>query len=291
MTFRPARLNRCISSSAPFRRVTLRSCGLLEFVQIASAGYGQLIHLRLDREGIRACNGLGNFDVPIAEWNIAMMVNLARNLRGMIRNQESAVWDRSAVFQKEIRGSVLGIWGYGGIGRETARLAKTLGLRVHVMTRGGIRPRREMLIESTELAIRTAFCPTRSLRLGRRLSFYPRWTSWSGDAAYQEQRGNHRGKRIARAASNGFLAEPGPWTAGSGAGIAQSPPGSLDCRGCARYSLRLSTGAQPPVMAFPQCDSDATHFGFGPESAVSRSHLGHLCAECRALAFGQVFVE
>ena len=72
-----------------------------------------------------------------------MMVNLARNLRGMIRNQESAVWDRSAVFQREIRGSVLGIWGYGGIGRETARLAKALGLRVHVMTRRGIKPRRD----------------------------------------------------------------------------------------------------------------------------------------------------
>jgi phosphoglycerate dehydrogenase-like enzyme len=84
---------------------------------------------------------LGNFDVPIADWNIAMMVNLTRNLRGMIRNQESGVWDRSAVFQKEIRGAVLGIWGYGGIGRETARLAKALGLQVHVMTRGGVTTR------------------------------------------------------------------------------------------------------------------------------------------------------
>src|SRR5262245_1812607 len=124
-----------------------RNLGLmqaLEFVQIASAGYGQLIHLQLDRKGIRACNGLGNFDVPIAEWNIAMMVNLARNLRGMIRNQDCAVWDRSAVFQKEIRGSVLGIWGYGGIGRETARLGKAMGLQVHVMTRGGVNARRDI---------------------------------------------------------------------------------------------------------------------------------------------------
>ena len=116
----------------------------LEFIQIASAGYGQLMHLGLERKGIRACNGLGNFDVPIAEWNLAMMVNLARNLRGMIRNQESGVWDRSAVFQKEIRGSVVGIWGYGGIGRETARLAKALGLQVHAMTRGGVHPRRDV---------------------------------------------------------------------------------------------------------------------------------------------------
>jgi len=29
----------------------------------------------------------------------------------------------------------VGIWGYGGIGRETARLARAMGLRVHVMSR------------------------------------------------------------------------------------------------------------------------------------------------------------
>lgn len=116
----------------------------LKLIQIASAGYSQLFGLGLAEQGIRACNGRGNFDVPIAEWNIAMMVALARNLREMIRNQEAAVWERSAVFQKEIRGSIAGIWGYGGIGRETARLAKALGLTVHVMSRQSIGPRMDV---------------------------------------------------------------------------------------------------------------------------------------------------
>src|SRR5262249_41658904 len=105
------------------------------------AGYDQLLGLNLVAKGIRACNGLGNFDVPIAEWNIAMMVDLARHVRLMIRNQEAGVWDRSAVFQREIRGSVVGIWGYGGIGRETARLAKAMGLTVNVLSRNGVGPR------------------------------------------------------------------------------------------------------------------------------------------------------
>jgi phosphoglycerate dehydrogenase-like enzyme len=113
----------------------------LELIQISSAGYDQLLNLGLADRGIRACNGLGNFDIPIAEWNLAMMVNLARNLRGMIRNQDGGIWDRSEVFQREIRGSTVGIWGYGGIGRETARLAKAFGLRVVVMTRQGIQSR------------------------------------------------------------------------------------------------------------------------------------------------------
>lgn len=113
----------------------------LKWIQITSAGYSQLIPCELPRRGIRATNGLGNFDVPIAEWNVAMMVNLARDLRGMVRNQKKGVWDRSARFQREIRGSVVGLWGYGGIGRETARLAKAFGMKVHVLARSGIKPR------------------------------------------------------------------------------------------------------------------------------------------------------
>ena len=113
----------------------------LRLVQIASAGYTQLVGIGLPDRGVRACNALGVFDVPIAEWNVAMMDNLLRNLRGMIRNQEQGVWDRDIRFQRELRGLTVGLWGYGGIGRETARLAKALGMHVHVLTRSGVRER------------------------------------------------------------------------------------------------------------------------------------------------------
>ena len=116
----------------------------LKWIQLASTGYSQLYGLDLTARGIRATNCRGCFDVPIAEWNIAMMVNLARDCRQLIRNQEAAVWDRSATFQREIRGLTVGLWGYGGIGRETARLARQLGLRVHVLVRREAGPRGEV---------------------------------------------------------------------------------------------------------------------------------------------------
>lgn len=116
----------------------LRNVGL---VQIASAGYTQLVGLGLPARGVRACNALGVFDVPIAEWNIAMMDNLLRDLRGMIRNQDQGIWDRDVRFQRELRGLTVGFWGYGGIGRETARLAKALGMRIHVLARNGVKER------------------------------------------------------------------------------------------------------------------------------------------------------
>lgn len=118
----------------------------LKWIQLASTSYTQLFGLELAARGIRATNCRGCFDVPIAEWAIAMMVNLARDLRQMMRNQDAAVWDRSAVFQREIRGMTVGLWGYGGIGRETARLARQLGLRVHVLTRHGVGPRENVYV-------------------------------------------------------------------------------------------------------------------------------------------------
>ena len=116
----------------------------LQWIQLASAGYNQLAGLDLPAKGIRATNARGCFDVPIAEWNVAMMINLARNLRQMLRHQETATWDRSTEFQREVRGLTVGIWGYGGIGRETARLARLMGMRVHVLSRNGVGPAGEV---------------------------------------------------------------------------------------------------------------------------------------------------
>ena len=118
----------------------------LELIQITSAGYSQLFGLDLPRRNIRACNGRGVFDVTIAEWNIAMMINLSRDLPAMMRNQQAGIWDRAARFQREIRGLVVGLWGYGGIGRETARLAKAMGLIVHVLSRNSLRTREDIYV-------------------------------------------------------------------------------------------------------------------------------------------------
>jgi phosphoglycerate dehydrogenase-like enzyme len=113
----------------------------VRWVQIDSAGFSQLFPFRLGEKGITATNARGIFDSPIAEWNIAMMINLARDLRILIRHQDAGVWERSARFTGELRGRTLGIWGYGGIGRETARLAKSMGMRVHVLARSGRKAR------------------------------------------------------------------------------------------------------------------------------------------------------
>jgi phosphoglycerate dehydrogenase-like enzyme len=119
----------------------LTAMSKLAFWQIGSVGYTQLVGSGLPQMGVKVSNARGVFDVPIGEWNVAMMINLARNLRGMIRNQEQGIWDAGARFQQEINGTFVGIWGYGGIGRETARLCRALGMRVHALSRKGVTAR------------------------------------------------------------------------------------------------------------------------------------------------------
>jgi phosphoglycerate dehydrogenase-like enzyme len=113
----------------------------LRLIQLGSVGYEHLRHFGFADRKVRVCNARGTCDTAIAEWVMAMMINLARDVHGLIRNQEKAHWDRAAAFHGEVRGRTVGLWGYGGIGRETARLAKAFGMVVHVLSRSGVRPR------------------------------------------------------------------------------------------------------------------------------------------------------
>ena len=107
----------------------------LKLMQISSVGYEHLDGDKLVDQGVRVCNAAGVFDIPIAEWNIAMMFALVRDLRGMIRHQEQGIWDRHERFQRELYGLTVGFWGYGGLARATARLCKTMDMKVHALVR------------------------------------------------------------------------------------------------------------------------------------------------------------
>ena len=109
----------------------------LQWIQLTSAGYSQVLDLPILARNIRVTNGRGNFDAPIAEWNIMMILMWHRHMLEALHNQQHQVWDRSARFQSELRGSVIGLYGYGGIARQTARLAQAMGLEVWALTRDG----------------------------------------------------------------------------------------------------------------------------------------------------------
>ncbi|MFX4271489.1 D-2-hydroxyacid dehydrogenase [Propionibacteriaceae bacterium Y1685] len=111
----------------------------LDWIQLGSHGYRQLAGLPM--AGTCVTNASGVNDIPIAEWCVMMMLALHRDLPGMQRAQAEHRWDRSPVFQAELAGHRVGIFGYGNIGREVAQVCGALGLQVSVLSRRGTEPR------------------------------------------------------------------------------------------------------------------------------------------------------
>ncbi len=109
----------------------------LKFMQLVTVGFEHLAHRYPELAHLRICNARGIFDTAIAEWNIAMMINLIRNVPQIISFQKNHHYQRLETFQQEIRNRRVGIWGYGGIGRTTAYYAKFMGMKISVLTRSG----------------------------------------------------------------------------------------------------------------------------------------------------------
>lgn len=114
----------------------------LKWIQAHSAGVDFLLDKPIWRSGVKLTSLSGVHPVPIAERVLTLMLALTRHLPLMLRLQQRVEWpaDRWKFFARpELRGSTLGIVGYGAIGRELARQTQTLGLRVLAANRSGAR--------------------------------------------------------------------------------------------------------------------------------------------------------
>jgi phosphoglycerate dehydrogenase-like enzyme len=61
------------------------------------------------------------------------MLFFAKDLRQLVRNQQAGQWKQFDI--ELLRGQVLGIVGYGDIGRESARLARAFGMKIVAVRR------------------------------------------------------------------------------------------------------------------------------------------------------------
>ena len=112
----------------------------LRWVQLTSASVEQLIAQPIIRSNVTFTNSSGIHAVPIGEYAIASLLAFRRHSRGLFRRQEARHWaPASEVYESlvagELRGSTLGILGYGSIGREVARLGSCFGMRVLALKR------------------------------------------------------------------------------------------------------------------------------------------------------------
>jgi phosphoglycerate dehydrogenase-like enzyme len=119
---------------ADFRKLVPR----LRWVQLHSAGADHLLDHPLMHSDVLITTASGIHATPIAEYVFASILAYRWRIPHMTHCQRegewpSGRWDLYA--RPELRGSTLGIIGYGSIGREVGRLGRAFGMRVLALRR------------------------------------------------------------------------------------------------------------------------------------------------------------
>ena len=119
----------------------------LRWVHSGAAGVGGSLYPEMRERDVIFTNSAGTHGVPVAEHAIAMMFYFARAMDQVEVGRRTGRWNRDRVSGydspvRELTDSVVGVIGYGGIGRELGRRAKGLGMRVWAVKRtlGGAKP-------------------------------------------------------------------------------------------------------------------------------------------------------
>lgn len=104
-------------------------------VQLLSAGADR-VPFELLSSGVRVAANVGAYAEPMAEHAVAMALALAKRLPQKHAELARGVFEQLPM-NRRIDGSVCGILGFGGIGKETGRRMAALGSRLHAINTSG----------------------------------------------------------------------------------------------------------------------------------------------------------
>jgi D-3-phosphoglycerate dehydrogenase len=134
------------------RRIVFLGTGASSFIDLAAA----------ERHGIAVDTIKGYGDTTVAEHTIALAMAAARDVARMDREVRAGGWRQIEGIQ--MLAKTLGIIGLGGIGKEVARIAQGLGMKVLAWNRSAIAAPPAPMVSLDEVLARSDFlCVTLAL--------------------------------------------------------------------------------------------------------------------------------
>ena len=107
---------------------TLQGALAVRWVHTSTAGFDWVMVPEVEERSIRVSRSAAAKAVPIAEYVVAFIFQIAKRLPSLGRAQSAHEWTRPD--PAEVRGKLVGVVGAGAIGCEVARLCAGLGMRV-----------------------------------------------------------------------------------------------------------------------------------------------------------------
>jgi glycerate dehydrogenase len=150
--------------------LTSAEAGELRLIAVAATGTDIIDRVAANQNQITVCNVPGYATQSVAQFTLALILELATRASRYGQAVRSDAWQRSPVFTLldfpsiELKNKRLGVIGYGNIGRSVAAMAQGFGMEPMIAARpgslGSIPPSRVPLAELLRTAdVVTLHCP------------------------------------------------------------------------------------------------------------------------------------
>lgn len=126
------------SGSLPHFREVFLMCPNLRWVHSRSVGLERSLFPELVNSPVTLTNGVGVFSGSLGEFVLAAILYFAKDFRRMVRNQIAGVWEQFDILP--VSGKIVGIVGYGDIGRAVAARTRPLGMAILALKRHALPP-------------------------------------------------------------------------------------------------------------------------------------------------------
>jgi len=142
----------------------------LKLIAVAATGTDNVDLETARHRGIGVCNVPGYATESVAQFTMALILEMATHVGGYAGLVRAGVWEKSPIFTLldyplvELAGKFVGVIGYGRIGQRVAAMAQAFGAEILVCARpGGTAPMPDGRVALDELLTRADFvtlhCP------------------------------------------------------------------------------------------------------------------------------------
>lgn len=112
----------------------LQALPSVEWIHTRSAGIDFVTSDELAAaSNVHVTNAKGQFSSTLAEYTMMACSYFAKDLPRLLKNKNAKNWEKYSVL--ELRGTTMGIVGYGDIGRAAAKLAQIYGMKIVALRR------------------------------------------------------------------------------------------------------------------------------------------------------------
>jgi len=137
-----------VTNKVAFDKTILNSseAGHLKLIAVAATGTDVIDKESAAKRGVKVCNVPGYATQSVAQFTMALILELATRAAKYGNAVKSGEWQKSPVFallnlpNRELAGKKLGIIGHGNIGQTVAQMARGFGMEILIAARPGSPP-------------------------------------------------------------------------------------------------------------------------------------------------------